>query len=158
MMWAIANSPNPYFFETMSSVEVLRAPKEKFLEFMEKEPTIVLELTKRVLSGLSGLLWVMEHLLFSSARTKVISVILICSKRFGTKNGNREIIIELPLTHQNIASLAGLTRETTSIELGKLSKEKIIAFKNRLLVVKDIDKIEEELFTPVIEGAGDHAL
>ncbi len=33
------------------------------------------------------------------------------------------ILIELPLTHQHIAYLSGLTRETTSLELKKLEKK-----------------------------------
>jgi CRP/FNR family transcriptional regulator len=80
-----------------------------------------------------------------NARIKVTTVILTCAKRFGKKQKNGDLVIQILLTHKNIASLSGLTRETTTLEIEKLKKEKIITYKNRLLVIKNLAKLEEGL-------------
>ena len=48
--------------------------------------------------------------------------------RYGrpTKSGNYSI--ELGLTHSIIASLVGLTRETTTTELSKLKRQKVLDY------------------------------
>jgi len=145
MMWAIGGSANAYFFEAMTAVEVWRAPKNKFLEFIKKEPEVLFDLTRRVLLGLNGLLTEIEYLLFGNANNKVASILFILAKRFGQKKNNGDITVQLPLTHKNIASLVGLTRETASLEIKKLENEKIITHRKRLLVIKNLKRLKKEL-------------
>lgn len=147
MMWAIGQSQNTYFLEAMSAVELWRAPKDKLVEFIKREPEVLFDLTRRILIGLDGLLGVIESLLFGDARAKIASVVAVSAKRFGQKKQNGEIEIALMLTHQNIASLAGLTRETVSAEMKKLENEGLISYNKRLLVIKKMDKLEELSFT-----------
>jgi len=145
MMWAIANTTNHHFFEAMTAVELQRAPKEKLLEFIKSQPDVLFELTRRILIGLSGLITEMEYLLFGNANIKVASVILLLAKRFGQKKTNGGVVIQHPFTHRMIASIAGLTRETTTLEIQKLKQEKVLTQKQHLLVVRNIKKLEEKL-------------
>ena len=128
---------NTYFIEAMTPCELLRASREEFVAFIKNNPEFHLELTKRILIRFGGVLERMEHLVFGNAGAKIASIILICAERFGKKEGSR-IIIEVPLTHSDIASLVGLTRETTSIEIKKLVDKGLIGYKGRQLVVKNL--------------------
>jgi CRP/FNR family transcriptional regulator len=152
MFWAIGNSSNTYFFEAMTNIEVCRAPKNELIKFLKKEPEILFELTRRILVGLDGLLTMAEYRLFGSAYTRVASVILICAKRFGRKSNNGDIVIELPLTHRQIASFAGLTRETTSLAIQKLKNIGVVNYNRHLVAVKNIKKLEKELAIPKEEN------
>jgi CRP/FNR family transcriptional regulator, cyclic AMP receptor protein len=143
MMWAIADLPNTYYFEAMTEVEAWKAPKKEFLEFAKKNPEVLFELTKRILVGMNGLLVRMEYLLAGKAYPKVASVILLSARRFGEKRENGEILINLTMTHELIASLAGLTRETTSIEMKNLEKNNLVRYEDHLIVVMDIEKLKE---------------
>lgn len=144
MMWSIANIPNTFYFEAMTPIEVWKAPKDKVNEFLKKEPEVLFELTRRILIGLNGTLNTMESLLFGNANNKIASVLLTAAKRFGQKNSKGEVIISLLLTHQEIAGLAGLTRETTSLEMKKLENKSLISHQKRLIVIKSLEKLEEE--------------
>ncbi|MCL5433221.1 MAG: Crp/Fnr family transcriptional regulator [Patescibacteria group bacterium] len=146
MMWAISDIKNSLFFESMTDVEVLRAPKEEFIKFIKSEPEILFDLTRRLLIGLDGILSRMDYLLLGDAHNRVTSTILSLVERFGLK-GEDGIILGVPLTHKDISNLAGLTRETTSIELKKLSDKGIIINKNQQLIVKNIAKLKEESLT-----------
>lgn len=141
--WVINNKIDPYYLSAMTPVEVWRAPREKFLEFIKTDPDVFFELTSKILIRLGGLLQRMEHLVFGNAGDKVASILVICTERFGQKEGS-EIIIQVPLSHKEIAALVGLTRETASVEMKKLEREGLISYRGRLIVIKNIKKLKEE--------------
>lgn len=134
---------NTHFFETITPVDVCVVPRDKVISFLEQNPEVLMDLTKRVLVGLEGVLTRMQYLLFGKAYNKVASSILLCSRRFGEKthNGTK---IQIPLTHQDIANLAGLARETASVEIKKLERMGIIASPSKRIVVLDEERLKEE--------------
>ena len=146
MTWALGETKNTYFYQAMTDTQVLKAPKEKVLEFVKNNIDIFYDLVKRILVGFDGLLLSTQHLLYGNSESRVASAILIGAKRFGKvyKNGNVEI--KLPLTHQDIAGLAGITRETATLALKKLRKKGIITQQVRKFIVKDMDELEKESF------------
>ncbi len=144
MMWAIGNIPNSYFFIAQTDVSVNRAPKNEVLIFLKKNPEVLFELTKRILIGLSGVLANIEYMLSGDCYHRVVGATFLCAKRFGQKGKDAKLTINLPLTHQDIANIAGISRETTSISLKKLEKKRIISYKNRLIIVNSIKKLSQE--------------
>ena len=144
MIWAIAQIPNNYFFETMTEIELSHVPKKELIEFFKKEPKILYDLSKRVLVGLEGILIRLQYLLFGNAYSRVAAMLLLAASRFGIKNKNNEIEIQLTFTHQEIANLAGLTREATSLEMKKLEKKGLVLSENKQLIIKSPEKLREE--------------
>jgi len=64
--------------------------------------------------------------------------------------------IPLTLTHQNFASLVGLTRETIAIEMNKLKREGVIDYKQREYSVnteKLFDLLGEDSFRGLSIGS-----
>lgn len=145
MTWALGKAQNSFYYETMSPSILRRAPKEAVLDHLEENPPVLLDLTTRVLSGLNGLLTNIEYLFVGNAYRRVMATLLISAKRFGEKSGKDGAIITLPLTHQDIASLTGLTRETVSVVMKKLADKKVVAKRNRRLEVLSIKSLEKEL-------------
>lgn len=143
MQWVFNNKPNVHYFEAMTAVELWRCPKEDFIAFLEANPKIFFELTSHILIRMGGIMQRMEYLAFGNAYQKVASIIAICAERFGEKEGE-EVVIQVSLTHQDVANLLGLTRETTSIEIKKLERENLITYKGRHLVVKDVSGLKKE--------------
>ena len=151
MMWALGDSPNIYFFESLTNVEVLKAPKDKVVAFLRSQPELLYTFIKRILIGLDGTTRLTQVLLTGSAYQKVASAILVLARRFGKKSQNGCVIINLNITHKLIASIASLSRESATIEILKLEKEKIIAQKNHKILVKNIEKLEKESAIPSVE-------
>lgn len=141
--WVLNNTPNIYTLEAMTSVEVWRVPKEQFVFFVKDHPDVLLELTRRILIRLGGLLDRMEHLVFGNAYEKVASILVILAQRFGKLEGNA-IVIPILLTHKDIAALIGITRETVSTEIKKLENDGYIEYKGRFIVVKSPARLQKE--------------
>lgn len=141
--WAIANISNDYFVEAMTACVLVRAPREKFVSFVKSNPGVNFELTRRTSVRLGGLMRRMEYLVFGNADNKVASILAICAERFGKKVG-KEVVIEVPLTHSDIASLVGLTRETASIEMKKLENAGIIGRRSRLVAIFNLKGLRRQ--------------
>lgn len=143
MMWAINQSANSYYFEALIDTEVYLAPLNETLEFVKSEPEILFDFTKRILRGLSGVLERLESLVLDPAYIKLASLLSYFARTVGEKSGDN-IIINLSLTHQDIARWIGATRETTSLQLEALKKKKIISYNRESIVIRDIAGLHKE--------------
>lgn len=146
LIWAINGAPNIYFYEALTSVEVGRAPKEQVVSFIKDKPTIILELMSKLLGDYAETLSRMEHLVFSDAYRRVISVLLYIAKHFGEES-SQGIVVDHRFTQQDIAKLVGVARETTSIEMVKLEKKGFVQYINHSMIFKNIKNLEFELTT-----------
>ena len=66
------------------------------------------------------------------------------AKRFGD-NKSGIVTILAPVTQKDIAYSIGMTRETASRQLSKLERKRLITYKGHLIVIKNIDKLRDEL-------------
>lgn len=143
LVWAISSLPNPYNFEALTEVELWRCPREEFIAFLKARPEISYELIKRLLIQFRGTLIRMEQLVFGDAYAKVASIVFLLAKRLGKKS-KKGTIIQIPLTHKDVGSLVGLTRETTSIEMKRLERKNLIEYNRGMVVVKNINRLRKE--------------
>lgn len=141
MSWAINQTPNAYFYEAITGVELWRAQREDVVDFLRNNPDVVYNLLSRVFSGLDGLLMRMTYLMSSDANTRLIIELLIYAKRFA--QGKTQV--ELQISEKDIASQSGMTRETVSREMKTLKEKSLIINRDNTFIIPDIKKLELEL-------------
>lgn len=144
VIWAIGDIINTYNFQAMTEIKVYKANKNEVINLLQANPEILYDLTKRIIRGLDGVTSNIQHLLFGNSLNRVSSALLICVKRFGEKQGDGRVIIKLPLTHQDIADIAGLARETTSLAIELLQKRQILFQDNHEFIINDLNQLENE--------------
>ncbi len=142
-IWPIQGPPLRYYTEALTNIEVYLAPKEEFQKLIKANNEILFEITNRIITRFAGLLLRMEYSIFGNAYNKVAAIIILCAERFGIIKKN-SILIQVPLTHQDIANLLGVARETVSIEMEKLQEKGLIGHLGKFLVIKDIQRLKEE--------------
>ncbi|PIY94483.1 MAG: hypothetical protein COX78_03270 [Candidatus Levybacteria bacterium CG_4_10_14_0_2_um_filter_35_8] len=49
MVWAVNGTPNVYYFEALTPVEVGRAPKDQVVNFIKDKPTVIFELLSELI-------------------------------------------------------------------------------------------------------------
>lgn len=143
MMWAFTGLPNTYQYEAVSSVEVYRAPKEEVLGFFSRYPEELWAFTRRVVTGLAGLVFRMEYVMFGGSYRKTVLLLAYFTKTFGEKEG-KQIVIPMNLAHREIAAWVGCTRETVSVQMERLRQKGLIATRGRTLVIKNLAALEKE--------------
>jgi CRP/FNR family cyclic AMP-dependent transcriptional regulator len=141
LRWALDGQTNIYNFQAMTPVEVWRAPREAFLTFLKDTPEVTMGLLDQQMFDFGALVYRMQHIVFGNAHAKVASIVLTAAKRFGEKMENEAILVQVPLTHQQIADSAGITRETASLEMKKLKDTGIITYKGRTIIINDITEL-----------------
>ena len=140
IMLVLANQPNKYFFQAETDIVTFKAPTKEVLEFLEVNPDILLDLTKRFAAAILGLSIRVEELSFHQAQNRVYSLLLYLAEKFGeTKNG--KTVIKLLLTHQDLASWTSLTRETVSRQLEQLSKQGVINYSQQSITILDKNRL-----------------
>lgn len=144
MTWIVNDSISSHYFEAMTPITVWIAPKNEVLEFIKKEPDILLDLIKRIYKGLDGYFMRMEHLMLGNAQARLIAELLIYARRFGEQQENFTKV-NFKLTEKDLAAQSGIARETVSREIQKLKKKRLINFQNNTLFINDLHKLEEEL-------------
>lgn len=146
MVWAVNGTPNVYYFEALTPVEVGRAPRDQVVNFIKDKPTIIFELLSELIEDYAESLTRIEHLVFSDAYRRVISVLLYIAKHFGAKSDNG-IIVGHRFTQQDIATLVGVARETASNEIVKLERKRLIKYVDHSMIFDSIEKLEFELIS-----------
>lgn len=138
MSYAMNRTPNVYFFEADSACDILLAPVEDTLAFLRDNPAILYDLLERVYRGTDGLLGRLAHLMAGTARSRLLYELLIESRRFGTSRADG---VALTLTESDLASRAGLARETVSREIHHLKAEGLISTDANELVIPDPERL-----------------
>jgi CRP/FNR family transcriptional regulator, cyclic AMP receptor protein len=144
MFLILNNTPNINYFQAMTTAKLSKIPKDKIVHFIENEPDVLLDFTKRLSVGLNGLITTIQYSLFGSVHTRIISALILLSKRFGETLSDGTVVIRINLTHQDIANIVGIARETASLELEKLIKKNLITDKQRRIIIHNIPKLQKE--------------
>ncbi len=139
--WAITGRPLYYYYESLTPVEVFRSPREGFVTYLKNNPEVLFQITSSMLIRLNTTFERMKYLVYGNAFAKVASMLVICVQQYGEEKG-KMIRIGVPLTHQDIASLIGMTRETVSVEMGKLEKKGLISYEEKHIIVTDLKGLE----------------
>lgn len=107
-------------------------------ELMQRNPELSLSLTKFVGLRLRKLQTRLQHLMFRSPLQRLASLLLELGGDFGEKDprtGDTEI--KLRITHSEIASLIGVTRESVTYAMGQLELDELIRVVKRRIYLTD---------------------
>jgi len=146
MVWAINGTPNVYYFEALTPVEAGRAPRNEVVDFIRDKPELIFNLMSELLEEYGESLTRIEHLVFSDAYRRVLSVFIYLAKHFGVEMRGKTVV-KHRFTHQDIATLVGVARETASNEIKKLEKKGFIKYVNHSIVYASLSKLEGELYS-----------
>lgn len=124
-----------YYYEAMSDAEVLTVERPVLLDYIDKHPDVKDQLFDYMVTGYTGLLMQISALEQSRAAEKLLLIIYYLMFRYGQEKRPGEYALKLHLTHTTLASLMGLTRETTTTELGRLKRRKIVDYDTKSFTV-----------------------
>ncbi|MFY0599690.1 MAG: Crp/Fnr family transcriptional regulator [Cyclobacteriaceae bacterium] len=81
-----------------------------------------------------------ESLVFKDARTRIVEFLKEMAVDKGQKVGF-ETMIKNHLTHKDIASLTGTSRQTVTTVMNELREDNVINFDRRRILIRDIEKL-----------------
>jgi len=117
-----------YYYEALVDCSVMSLPKAEFLAALERDSELKNQIFQSYMAHYTSAtmhIYALEH---SHAQEKLVYILQYLVARFGEKQANGLTKITLRLSHQDIAEMVGLTRETTAVELHRLKDRKLISY------------------------------
>jgi CRP/FNR family transcriptional regulator len=132
-------SPNE-FAEAMEDSMTCLIDKKAFFSFIQDKPTVVLRLNKLLSLKIYELEMLLEELTFKTVLERTVSLFVKLNEKFGVQyNGHK--LINISLTHNDIASMIGSTRESTTVALSTLKSQGLIASQKKKIIIKDLQRL-----------------
>lgn len=128
------------FIEPLGETSVCEMKKEDFKEILTLNPDFAISLLSNMSKKLINLEQKIGMLAFSDVEARLLAQIANLGQKHGQVT-EKEIFINLKLTHEKLAEMVGAARETVSENLSKLQKKGVIKigkdktitlYKNRL--------------------------
>lgn len=141
MSWVFGKSPVCiYYFEALTDCVVWAVSKEDYEQALATSPDLKEQIFQNYMSHYVAAtmhVYALEH---SYAQDKLIYILQYLVTRFGEKQKDGRCKIGLRLSHQDIAEMVGITRETAAVELHKLKAKGLIDYQ-RFTYVVDCEKL-----------------
>ncbi len=125
------------YFIAMSAVKTKRLSSELLLHVVENNTVISSAIMWQIYDLLTNYSNRVYTLSLQSQIERLASFLLQLNVRFGIKQ-NKEIILNIPLTHAEIAASISATRESVSRYMGVLIRRGILEQRNHILIIKDL--------------------
>ncbi len=132
----VNEQPHDTTCEAYEDTQLLALPKADFIKVMMRHPPLAMRMIRLVGERRQKLENRVESLLFKSAHARLAALFLDLGDTFGVRD-SRGRIVNLKLTHKEIASLIGATRETVSFAILDLRKEDLIQTEGKRVILVD---------------------
>lgn len=131
------------FAGTISKGSVVLLSKTKFMEIMVQNSFLTLKIINLLAARMREAEAIIHEMVCSQALGRLATLLMKMGERMGehTKNG---IKINIHLTHEEIASMVGISRQTVTSALNTFKQEKSIAFEGRMIRINP-DKLAKWL-------------
>lgn len=137
---AFAPGAHETYAEIYEDALLYALTRDELLRIMRSWPdvgvritTLIFERRKRLENRVGGLL-------FKTAHARLASLFLDLAEDFGVRD-SRGVIINLKLTHKEMASLIGATRETVSFAILDMRRDELILTESKRVVILDEDRL-----------------
>lgn len=134
------------YVEAMTDSYLCTMEKEEFESFIEKNPKIALKLINILSDRLKDTYDISEKIALGDVKFRVLYLLLKLSEKSGKRKREWQTI-EMRITHSDIATMVGSTRETVSALMSQFRKAGY--FKKGLLYYSlHVEKVKETLELP----------
>jgi len=124
-----------FYYEAVENSEIASVSKDQLLEITAKNPKFTKSILKLLVNGYTALLLRVTALEQSSAAEKIALTLYFLIIRHGSEKKPGIYTINLKMTQSMIASLVGLTRESTAVNLKLLKKKQIVSYSSFVYTV-----------------------
>jgi CRP-like cAMP-binding protein len=141
---AFGAHPRESFASASLPCVVRRFARAAFERLVRARPERMMAVTQQIAERLKRMESRIEHLVFDDVRSRLVSVLLELAHDFGEERGS-DVVIRLPLTQSELATLIGATRQTVNATLAELRGEGLVERDGGLVVLRSPDALRRAL-------------
>jgi CRP/FNR family transcriptional regulator, global nitrogen regulator len=130
------------FAEAVTEARVASIQKAAIERAIKSQPEFALKLFSSLSERLRQSDEVIESLLHREVSTRLATLLINLSERFGTQNGSG-VVLDVRLTHQDLANMIASTREAVSKVMSEFQRDGVIETRSRRISILDRDALAE---------------
>jgi len=128
------------FAQTMATTTLCPLTIDELKDLMYDNKELSFKILKLIGLRLMKLERKLELLVFKDARTRIVEFLKDTAAWKGQKVGT-ETMIPTKLTHKDIASLTGTSRQTVTTVLNELKDQNLVYFDRRKILIRDLKRL-----------------
>lgn len=138
----IYSGPEQYYYESMTPIEVYSTSQEAIEQAAIDNPEIYKDLFYAAGVRLNSYIHRLESMSLRVANKKVSHQLAYFAQNYGVEQ-NGSILIPVPLTHQTLADILNLARETITHCLATLHTKGVIQPSSKQIVITDLEQLKK---------------
>lgn len=128
------------FAQAIEATTICPLTLEELRELMYQDKELSFKILKLIGFRIMKLERKLELLVFKDARTRIVEFLKDAAAWKGKKVGD-ETLIPTQLTHKDIASLTGTSRQTVTTILNDMKEKNLINFDRKRILIRDLEKL-----------------
>ncbi|MCA9261295.1 MAG: Crp/Fnr family transcriptional regulator [Planctomycetales bacterium] len=132
------------FAETVEKSSVVLIPRDVIQQLLEENPRVSLGVTKLLGLRRQRIERRLKYLLFRSNRERLTHLLLELAERYG-RPVDDGVELTIKLSHQDLASIIGSTRETVTVVLGEMQSEGKLRLGRRRITLASLADLAESV-------------
>lgn len=144
MLGTIDGAGCPLSARAVCNTWYLKVPKSPFLEVYSHTEALKDHVVRRTTLRLRQAYEMMARMSSGKVEQRIAAVLVILAESYGRET-DQGTLIDVPLTRQDVAEMAGTTAETTIRAMSRWQKDGVLELSRRKIVVVDLDALGEVL-------------
>ncbi len=132
------------YAEACERSTVVSAPADGIRQLIEQQPDMAIGITKLIGLRRKRVERRLKNVLFHSNRERLVHTLLDLAEQYGFAT-DRGTELRIKLSHQDLASIIGSTRETVTIVLGELQTERHVRIGRRKITLTDPQRLAQSI-------------
>ena len=138
LMWVFRDITRSVYYEAMTPAVLRLKPKDEFIDFIKLNNTVLFKLVEYATALFFSYADRIDNLLYSNSLEKVAYRFLSLASGYGKEQAGK-IVIDVPITHKDLANSVSISRETATRTIGRLQRKGILSVNsNHLFVINDL--------------------
>ncbi len=140
LLGALDGTGCPQAAKAITGTWYLKVPKKEIVPIYDNNIVLKSQIFRRTTHRLRQSFDLIAHLSVGTVEQRVAAVLLVLTRSFGQEREDG-ILLDVPLTRQDISELAGTTVESTIRIMSRWQKKGWIETQSRHVLVKELDNL-----------------
>ena len=131
-----------HYAEAITDLKVMSIKRSEYFQILSEHPEYLVDLLHVFIDRLNYTERKLEGFIITDVVSRIAYFIYDLAVRFCDTEG-KQIELPLQLTHQRIAEFVGSTRETVTVAMHKLEKDKILEDSRGKIIILDLNGLKK---------------
>lgn len=131
------------YYQALTDIEVIRAPQSAFKKLILSDEKLLEGVFDQISERINTIVSRWQQRSFGNTYVKITSTLIYLADKFGQRLDDSSYIINHWFTHQDLALIAGVSRERTSLVLKELQEKGIIVYEKRFIKINNLNELKD---------------